>query len=29
MSKQEFDQWFNSKIDDFIAKDHDILLALS
>ncbi len=29
MSKKEFDQWFNSKIDEFIAKDYEILLALS
>jgi hypothetical protein len=29
MSKQEFDRWLNSNIDDFIARDYDILLALS
>jgi hypothetical protein len=29
MSKKEFDEWLNSKLDEFIAKDYKILLALS
>jgi hypothetical protein len=29
MSKKEFDQWLNFKLDEFIAKDYKIILALS